>query len=614
MQKMTVVISILIVNHNSFDFVKTSLYSLSKLTKNKYTVYIVDNSDKKNDYEELRRLTHKDKNIFVFRRNSNAKGSYSHAEALDFLTRKIKTKYFSILDADAIWLKKNWDEILIKKLSKKVKVIGSQAPLPKPQDFPLMFACLFETETFKKLHISFKPKSIITHKDTGFEMREKYLRAGLIGQNLIMKNTRFFHHGEFQNVICAEYYLEIGGRKELIASHFGRGSSLGVAKYMSNDRFILSKIPILNFLLAKKQGVLEKRGWINKCYEIINQQSQQTKVVLENAPCDFCHKSNGKMLFRGKDYFVNFPGVYILVECRHCGLIYTNPRLNFKSLNEYYKKNLGYFSPVTPKKKVGIKKIIYKIVLVLYFSYPNQNSIYKSLRIILFPFFAYPYWQMKNFGIPHYVKNGKLLEIGSSYGFYLKQIKDLGWKIKGIEMNKNSVEWGRRNLNLNLINSNFDDYKIKKDDKFDVVVMRMYLEHVYSPKKVLSKVKNMLKKDGRLIIIIPDFNGIEARLYKEYAYTLHLPAHLYHFTEKSIKNYLQRFKFRDIKIYHNNVDRDLIAPLGRIKNMGKITQFVYLVATQNYFRFFLIKSFVTLMAVFGKTSRMTIYCRKNNLM
>ncbi len=271
-------ITILIVNFNSSDFVLLSLEAIQILTKHPYQVFILDNGSRIEDYvnlkENLRDYNH-DNKVVLERWDTNLRGSLAHGTALNYLTNKVDTPYFSILDADATWLIKNWDKILINRLDHKVKVIGTQAPVgsKKPQDFPLMFAALFETETFKKLNIDLRPKDLTRFQDTGWELRDKYLSGGYRGEILEMKNTRTFKKGPFKDVICGEYYLE--GNPHIFATHFGRGSSLGVAKYSKGkgvNLFYRTRIPFISSMLRKWWGKREKEKWIFTCKRIIEEQ------------------------------------------------------------------------------------------------------------------------------------------------------------------------------------------------------------------------------------------------------------------------------------------------------------------------------------------------------
>jgi len=167
--------------------------------------------------------------------------------------------------------KKRLDKILITQLDDKTKVIGTQAAGNKPKDFPLMFAILFETEPFIKMNIDFRPKDLKKIQDTGWELREKYLNAGYAGKNIEMLNTRTYKKGRFNSIIAGEYYLD-NNYSQIFASHFGRGSSLGRAKYNKGYIRILYKMPFLGKYLLRKKGVFEKNKWIEICKTIINEQ------------------------------------------------------------------------------------------------------------------------------------------------------------------------------------------------------------------------------------------------------------------------------------------------------------------------------------------------------
>jgi glycosyltransferase involved in cell wall biosynthesis len=262
-------ITILIVNYNSADFINISLYALKSLTKNPYNVFIIDNGSKINDYEKLKKYISNYENISLERIDTELTGSMAHGTALNELVKKVSTPYFSILDADAIWLKKGWDDILIGKMTHTIKVAGTQAPPQKPQDFPLMFAIIFETKTFNSLGIDFRPKDLAAKQDTGFEIREKYLQAEYQAINLEFKNTREYKNGSFGLLpAIGEFYLE-NDYENIFASHFGRGSNPFAKQAISVDNKIMRLIltPI-NYLLWH----IVKNRWLNTCMKIINKQ------------------------------------------------------------------------------------------------------------------------------------------------------------------------------------------------------------------------------------------------------------------------------------------------------------------------------------------------------
>lgn len=251
-------ITILITNYNTVDFIKLNLFSIENLIKNSFKVIINDNGSNKNDILELKKLEKEKKYLKVnYRVSKRKEASYAHAEALDILINMVDTKYFVILDSDCTFLMKNWDEYCINELNDKVKVIGTQMASVKgvghkPNDFPFQFAVFFETKTYKLLNISCMPENL-TDKDTCWQWKPKYLNAGYKSKLFYAKNTKEFQNGPFKSIYCAEYYTE---NNKLICCHFGRGSSGGVAKYNNKWWF---KIPLVSRLIRKYIGFKEKR-------------------------------------------------------------------------------------------------------------------------------------------------------------------------------------------------------------------------------------------------------------------------------------------------------------------------------------------------------------------
>jgi len=262
-------ITIVTVNYKTADFIELMLYSFLKLTKNNYKVLICDNYSSDQEMVRLAKVVQKYDNVEVIFRKQTSFGSIGHAEAMDLLVSKVTTPYFVTMDSDAIFLKKDWDDVLINRLDDTIKVIGTTLPPTaqntKPIDFPLVFAVLYETETYHRLNPSFMPGDIKKDKskDTGWEIREKYLADGFQGFVFDAKNTKESFDTPYEKLYCAVYYLD----EMLMASHFGRGSSGGVAKYNNKWWF---KIPILSRLIRKGIGLEEKKAWIDKSYQIID--------------------------------------------------------------------------------------------------------------------------------------------------------------------------------------------------------------------------------------------------------------------------------------------------------------------------------------------------------
>lgn len=268
-------LTILIVNYNTSDFIKVSLDALKKLTKNRYKVIICDNGSRNSDKEKLKRIVKIYANVELFFRQQTGLAGIGHGEAMNILIKKVDTTYGVFLDSDAVFLKKDWDEILINQLDGKTKIIGcppAKNPV-KPSDFPSMYATLFDTKALKSLKIDMLPKNHRVGLDTGWEMREKFLNSKYKHKLLEAKNTREFKGGPFRSVICGEYYLK--GYDGIIVSHFGRGATLGTAKYKNWN--ILLSIPGIKHIARRIKGYGEKKRWLDICKDIISRELENEK-------------------------------------------------------------------------------------------------------------------------------------------------------------------------------------------------------------------------------------------------------------------------------------------------------------------------------------------------
>jgi len=103
--------------------------------------------------------------------------------------------------------------------------------------------------------------------DTAYIIREKYLENNYKGKLIEYRNTRTYKNGPFRELICAEFYLS--GYDHIFACHFGRGSTLGKAKYLKEGFFY--RLPIIGNLLLLSKGKKEKKSWIKICKNIVDE-------------------------------------------------------------------------------------------------------------------------------------------------------------------------------------------------------------------------------------------------------------------------------------------------------------------------------------------------------
>lgn len=106
----------------------------------------------------------------------------------------------------------------------------------------------------------------------------------------------------------------------------------------------------------------------------------------------------------------------------------------------------------------------------------------------------------------HYWKNADILDIGCGTGWLLEEMRKQGaQKVIGIDPSHNNIKKGKQLYpNLMLIQSDFESFHTTK--KFDVITCVMVFEHIAKIKRSLAKIKDLLKDEGILIIIVADFD------------------------------------------------------------------------------------------------------------
>src|SRR3989344_7493141 len=107
-------------------------------------------------------------------------------------------------------------------------------------------------------------------------------------------------------------------------------------------------------------------------------------------------------------------------------------------------------------------------------------------------------------------KPGKIIDLGCSYGFLGDLMEPKGFEYVGVDIAERIKEARKRGRNI--VKANIEERLPFKDKTFDYVFCGDTLEHLYRPWKVLGEAKRLLKKDGVLIVAVPNEYNLLKRL------------------------------------------------------------------------------------------------------
>jgi len=130
------------------------------------------------------------------------------------------------------------------------------------------------------------------------------------------------------------------------------------------------------------------------------------------------------------------------------------------------------------------------------------------------------------------------IDVGAGEGGFVKTVHSKR-KI-GVEISKS----GRKMMEEIGLEALTDQQFLKaKDMNADVISFWQVLEHVENPWDYLKAAKRNLKKEGKIVIGVPNFQSLEFHFAKEYWFHLQPEFHLWHFSPKSLKMLLQKAGF-----------------------------------------------------------------------
>jgi SAM-dependent methyltransferase len=130
-------------------------------------------------------------------------------------------------------------------------------------------------------------------------------------------------------------------------------------------------------------------------------------------------------------------------------------------------------------------------------------------------------------------KNGRLLEIGCAYGFFLEEARRF-YDVAGIEIADAAVSFCRAR-GLFVINGVAEGSVLAQLGMLDVIVLLDVIEHLPDPHSTLALCRQHLNPGGVIVITTGDFASFYARLAGRNWRLMTPPQHLWFFTPQSLR-------------------------------------------------------------------------------
>ena len=222
-----------------------------------------------------------------------------------------------------------------------------------------------------------------------------------------------------------------------------------------------------------------------------------------NNKCPWCDSDKAQINLWLKDEFLTKEDFHIC-ECLNCGLLYTMPRPDKDHIGAYYKSE-EYYS-----HQENTKGFIPKV-------YEKVNKVNLKHK-----------YQLATDGL----EVGKMLDIGCGVGDFLHTAEEHGWECMGVEPSEEARAIAQKRMKAKILSS--EDLENIPDGYFDVITMWHVLEHVDNLKWQVAQLQRLVKKNGRVVIALPNYKSYDGQYYKELWAAYDVPRHLNHFNSTTL--------------------------------------------------------------------------------
>jgi 2-polyprenyl-3-methyl-5-hydroxy-6-metoxy-1,4-benzoquinol methylase len=261
--------------------------------------------------------------------------------------------------------------------------------------------------------------------------------------------------------------------------------------------------------------------------------------------CKICSSDNIEKVFKsfnthGK-HVIDMQERFQVCRCKDCSLVFLDGVVvNSEYYSKYYQE--GYYRG--DKVSSGPMKLFLNVL--------SDFSTNKKKKVILKT-------------VDRKKDKISILDVGCGTGGFLESLEDSRFDKYGCEVSKDGFKVCI-SKGLSVYHGDVCDVDFK-GRKFDVVTLWHVLEHTENPKKVFSRIGEILSDNGVLIFQVPNTDSLGFRIGKEYWFHMDSPRHLNLFSTRSVKKLcsLTGFKIVDVKYEFYDFPLDLFWSVRKSK-------------------------------------------------
>jgi SAM-dependent methyltransferase len=208
-------------------------------------------------------------------------------------------------------------------------------------------------------------------------------------------------------------------------------------------------------------------------------------LSLAHQRCCLCGVEDAAPVAVGEDFeYRTSRDTFLAMRCRHCGLIYLNPRPARDELDRIYPPSYHAFQ--FSEENFGLAHRV--------------RSRLEARRLL---------------GYCYGLRAGaRVLDIGCGDGFHLRLLRQFGkptWQLEGVDPSDRAV-MAARDSGLHVHLGTVETVDLEPDS-YDLVLLVATVEHVGDPLALLTAAARLLKPGGRAVVVTDNTDTLDFRLF-----------------------------------------------------------------------------------------------------
>jgi SAM-dependent methyltransferase len=310
---------------------------------------------------------------------------------------------------------------------------------------------------------------------------------------------------------------------------------------------------------------------------------------VNRAPC--CGAENVPVFLSGlKDLLTKTSpgGTFSLRYCMACDVVYVDPRPLAEKLHLYYPEAEYMPLPDAPGRH-------------------RRGPVKRFLKATM----SWPYavrFGPASLQLTPNVPGASLLDVGCGRGEMMKQMAARGWDVYGCDIASGKIASIAETFGPSRARCGTFEEIDFPTSSFDAITMWHVIEHFPDPYRALRKAHSLLKSGGTLVAGTPNWDCLEARLFRRFWVGFDAPRHLIVFSTRSLCRALEDagFEVSGVRpsLWPNSVSESIVLAMSGLLNVrlwnSRLSRALY----------YLLFPFVALSRTLGNRSIIEVTARK----